>query len=143
MLVPVLPSNVTDYWPSFEGHIEKSLPPTASIIDVDVNQILYSLMIGSMQCWLFMDSKEQITKGFILTTSFRDVSDVGTLIIYCAIIFDKTTQVEWKEELGTLKKFAIHMKCDRIAAFIANKNILAILKEWGANTEFTYATLDV
>ena len=142
MLVLVLPDQVMSFWNSFEGHIEQSLPPIASVEGVDANQILYSLMIGSMQCWLYSDF-EQSTKGFILTTTFRDVTDIGTLLLYEVVIFDKEVQVEWKVELETMKKFALARDCRRIAAFIANKKVLSVLESWGVNTSFTFATLDL
>jgi hypothetical protein len=142
MLVLVLPSQVMDFWPIFEGHIERSLPPIASVPGVDVNQILYSLMVGSMQCWLYTNF-EQRMDGFILTTTFRDVTDIGTLLLYEVVIFNKEAQVEWKEELETIKKFATARNCRRIAAFIANKKVLSALESWGVNTSFTFATLDI
>lgn len=142
MLIPVLPSQITDYWPTFEGHIEQSLPPLADGDRTDANQILYSLMVGSAQCWLFTN-KEQELKGFVITATNKDISDVRTLILYCVVIFDKTASVEWAEELETLKKFALTRECSKIAAYVANEKVIKCLQDWGVSTSFIYATLDV
>jgi len=142
MLIIVQPSKVTDYWPTFEGHIEQSLPPTAQAPGVDANQILYSLMVGSAQCWLYTNAEQEL-KGFLITSTYADLSDVRTLMLYNVVVFDKTVQVDWAQEFETLRRFAIERRCNRIAAFIANEKIVEMLHKWGADTSFTYAVIDV
>ena len=139
MLVMLLPEQLTDYWMAFEGHVERSMPPLASEY-ADANQVLFSLMMGSSQCWVLMDQKQEV-KGFIITTTLLDISGVRTLIIYCAVIFDKTMSVDWKAELETMKKYAASRECVKLASFVANEKIIKALEAFGADTRFTFVTL--
>jgi hypothetical protein len=142
MLVLMLPSQTIDFWPMLEGHIERSLPPTASTPGADVNQVLYSMMVGKVRCWLLNNDKQE-TKGFILTTIFRDIIGVDTLLIYMAVMFDATYKLDFQGEFDTLKKYAASQGCSRISSFIANSKLIDALKAQGMNTSFTYVTFDL
>jgi hypothetical protein len=141
MLIQLLRTQVSDYWPLMEPHIVKSIPPLGS--SMGANQILYSLLIGMAQCWLFMDKNQEKTEGFIITTSITEISGTRTLLIYIAILLDKEAKVVWEEEFDTLKKYALDTQCTKIAAFVANEKIIAALEKQGANTKFTYVNMNL
>ena len=136
MLVMLLPDQIYERWDSMEGHIERSLPPVASA--VDVNQVLYSLLMGSAQCWVLMVNDEE--KGFLITTTLLELSNTRTLLIYCAIILDKEAKVDWADEYDTLKKFAGSRECSQIASFVDNEKVVEWLRNSGARcSTFVYA----
>lgn len=142
MLVAMLPSQVGDYWPFITKTLEDSLPPVASGTAYDLNQIMYSMMVGLMQGWVVMD-KEQANKGIVITTINRDHSGVATLIIYSAIILENTAANDWFSGYDTLVKFAHSKGCSKIGAYVKDKKILALLKEQDFETESVFAYKDI
>ena len=140
MLIRLLPEQIMARWQGLEGHVERSLPPIA--IGADANQVMYSLLMETSQCWTLVDKEEQ-DKGFLITTTFLDISDVRTLLVYEAVIFDKDFEVDWKAEFETLREFAKARSCHKVAAFVANRKVVDWLKDFGASTDFSYVCKDV
>ena len=138
MLVALLPSQVSDYWPLMKKDIEDSLPPIADWGPYDLNSILYSMMIGMMQVWLVND-KEQHTKGFVTTVILRDVSGVNTLLIYNVIAIENAPMSIWSDGYGTLRAYALSKGCSKIGAFVQNEKILKLLGEQDFETRFIFA----
>jgi len=144
MLVKLLPSQVTELWPLYKGHIEGSLPPTGDYGPIDMNSILSWLLIGQAQLWLFKDNKEQENKGFILTAIYGDISGVSTLMIYCMVLFDKTATVDWEKEYNTLRTYGNSKGCSKLAAFVKNeKAIDALSKNFEVDTRYVYAFMNI
>jgi hypothetical protein len=138
MLVALVPSQVSEYWSLMKKDIEDSLPPIADWGPYDLNNVLYALSVGLMQCWLVND-EEQKTKGFVTTAILRDLSGVSTLIVYNVIVLENTPISNWSSGYDTLTKFAHSKGCSKIGAFIQNEKILALLKDQDFETRFTFA----
>lgn len=138
MLVALLPSQISDYWPLMKKDIEDSLPPIADYGPYDLNNILYKMMAGFIIVWLVVD-KEQKTKGFVTTTILSDASGVRTLLIYNAIAIENAPLSIWKEGYETLRKYANSKGCSKIGAFIQNEKILQLLGEFDVDTRFVFA----
>jgi hypothetical protein len=138
MLVALLPSQISEYWPLMKGDINDSMPPIADWGPYDSNNILYALSAGLMQCWLVND-KEQKTKGFVTTAILRDISGVSTLLIYNAIVLENTSISDWSSGYDTLVKFASSKGCSKIGGFVQNEKILALLQDHDFETRFIFA----
>jgi hypothetical protein len=138
MLVALLPSQASDYWIILRDHINDSLPPIADWGPYDMNQILYSLMIGNMQCWLDMN-KEQILNGFVITTIMSDISGVRTLLLYNVVVLNKDAKTDFNSCYETLRLFALSKGCSKIGAFVMNEKVLALLQEHDVETRFVFA----
>jgi len=144
MLVQLLRTQISDYWPLIKPHVENHLPPVTDISHADTTQVLYCLMIGIMQCWLFVDKENQDKPlGFVLTAPMNDVTDVKTLLIYNVILLDKTAKVVWEEEYNTLSGFAKSLGCVKLAAFVENQKIISALEKVGADTRHRYVVLNI
>ncbi len=140
MLLPLLPTQVDEYWPLVRDYVEESLPPIAGK-GADISKILFGLMIGVMQMWLFTD-KEQKMKGFVITTMMQDMTDSFTLLVYCAVLMDKEAKASWEVEFEAMKLYAKSKGCTKIALYLANEKIVKLLKEQGFDVK-TYASIDV
>lgn len=143
MLLAVLPSQISEYWPMIEAEIKDDLPPIADYGPYDLNNILFHLMTNRMTCWLYMDSDQKEPKGFILTTVLNDLSGVRTLLVYAISVFDRATKVAWEKEFDTLRKFAGAVSCSKIGAFVMNKKVIEALEKAGAETRFVFAHFNV
>ena len=139
MLIQLLPTQVADKWSEMRDDIAGALPPTARH---DVNQVLFGLMVGVLQGWLLMDEKQEVTKGYLITTNMRDITDCVTTLIYCAILLDDTASVDIQAEFSTLKQYAKSRGSGRIGCFSSNPKLLERLKSVGF-TVAGYATVDV
>jgi hypothetical protein len=122
-------------------HVNDSLPPTADWGDYDMNFILSSLMIGNAQCWLEQDEKD--LNGFIITTIIRDISGVATLLLYNVVALNTAAKVDYKACFDTLKTFAISKGCSKIAAYVMNEKILAMMKAQDIETRFVFAHVNL
>mgnify|MGYP000856885733 CR=1 FL=1 len=137
MLVRILPVQTSDYWDLIKGDIAASMPPIADWGPYDPNQVLYALMVGAMHLWVFTD-KEQTPKGFITTSILKDVSGVGTLMIYNVIVVKNDAKGDWEADYKTLKDFALSRGCAKIGAFVANRKILDLLEAQDFDTRFVF-----
>lgn len=142
MLVTLLPEQVSDMWPILKGHIEDSMPPTGDWGPYDINNVLFNLLAGYAQIWLFKNSLQE-NQGFVTTTIMTDISGVRTLLIYNIIVIDKSAKVNWMQELETLKKYAHSRGCSKIGSFVMNQKALDILKEHDVETRFTFAHINI
>lgn len=142
MLIAMLPDQISNAWPLIKGHIEDSLPPTGDYGPYDTNNILYNLMFGNAQLWLYAN-KDQVNQGFVVTTIHNDISGVRWLFVYCVIIIDKEAKVDWQAEFETLKKFAHSRGCSKMGAYIMNQKLLDILKENDVETRFVFANINL
>lgn len=140
MLVQLLPEQVASRWPMIQEQVEKSLPPIATGANVD--SVYYSLLMERSQMWVLQD-KDEVDKGFLITTSFLDISEIRTLLIYEAVILDKKMKIDWSKEYATLKTFAKAHNCSHIAAFVANKRVVEWLQSVGAETKFSYVCAEL
>jgi hypothetical protein len=137
MLVRILPAQTSEYWDLIKGDIASSMPPIADWGPYDPTQVLYALMVGSMHLWIFTD-KEQNPKGFITTSIIKDVSGVGTLMLYNVIIVNSDAKGDWEADYKTLKDFALSRGCAKIGAFVANRKILDLLEAQDFDTRFVF-----
>jgi hypothetical protein len=142
MLVALLPEQVSDMWPILKGHIDDSLPPTADWGQYDMNTVLFNILAGYAQIWLYKN-KEQENQGFVTTTILNDISGVKTLLIYNMIVIDKSAKVDWLAELNTLKDFAHSRGCSKIGSYVMNPKILEIVKEHEVETRFVFAHMNI
>lgn len=142
MLVALLPEQVSDMWPILKGHIDDSLPPTGDWGPYDMNTILFNLLSGYAQIWLYKNDLQE-NQGFITTTIMNDISGVRTLLIYNIIVIDKSAKVDWIREFETLKTFAHSRGCSKIGSYVMNQKILNIIKEHDVETRFTFAYIDI
>jgi hypothetical protein len=136
MLVALLPEQISEFWPLLKGHIDDTLPPTGDYGSYDVNKILYNLLFGYAQLWLYNEG--EVNKGFIVTTIYDDISGVRSLIIYSMVVIDKTAKVDWQGEFETLRKYANSRGCSKVCSFVRNDKIVKALKEYGIDTQFTF-----
>ena len=139
MLIQLLPTQVADKWSDMRDDIASALPPTAGH---DVNQVLFGLMVGVLQGWILMDEKQEVTKGYLITTNMRDITECVTTLIYCAILLDETASVDVKAEFETLRTYAKSRGSEKIGCFSSNPKLLANLKRVGF-TVVGYATVDI
>ena len=139
MLIQLLPTQVADKWSDMRDDIASALPPTAGH---DVNQVLFGLMVGVLQGWLLTDEKQEVTKGYLITTNMRDITDCVTTLIYCAILLDTEASVDLQAEFDTLRQYAKSRGSEKIACFSSNPRLLERLKGAGF-TVVGYATVDV
>lgn len=142
MLVTMLPNQVSEMWPILKGHIEDTLPPTADYGNYNTENILWSVLTGYAQIWLYKNDKQE-NQGFVLTTIINDISGVRVLLIYNMVVIDKEAKVDWKKEFTTLRLYANSMGCAKIGAYVMNPKILNIVKEHNVETRFTFAFMNI
>ena len=142
MLVALLPEQISNMWPLLKGHIEDSLPPTADYGQYDTNNILYSLLTGNAQLWLFQNDKLE-SQGFVVTTIMSDISGVKTLLIYNMIVIDKEAKVDWLKEFATLRLFANSKGCSKLGSYIRNQKMLDVVKDYEVDTRYVFAFINI
>ena len=129
-------------WPLLKGHIEDSIPPTADWGNYDMETILWHVLTGYAQIWLYKNEKQE-NQGFVLTTILNDISGVRTLLIYNMVVIDKEAKVDWEKEFATLRLYANSKGCSKIGAFVSNSKILDIVKKHEVETRYTFAFINI
>jgi len=139
MITKLLPEDVSKYWDIISYGLERSLPPVANGVE-RMNNILASLLAGSMECWLGSEG-DQIA-GMMVTAVAEDVcSGTRDLMIYALYGYDKLPGELWVEGYSLVSRYAKSKNCGRITAYTNVPSLVEVAKKFGGDTQYTYITV--
>lgn len=143
MLIHFLPNQVAEHWDLLEFAIEQALPPMADDSPDKMNNILESMLIGKLQCWISVN-EDKLPEAVITTMILNDyASKTKTLLIYSAYAFDKTAALSWMEGFDTLFKYGKSKGCSAVTAFSNENKIINIAQKFGADISVRYLSFQI
>ena len=144
-LVRLLDQQIADAWPVIKYAVEQSVPPIAGESPEKMNNVLESLLLGKLQCWVTADSPEIKQFRTVLTTRINtdDTTGTKTLLIFSMFSFVPQSSEDIDQVHKTLVAFAKGNGCNRMLAYTQDENVLSIGRKYGMTTEWTMLTLDV
>lgn len=142
MLVKLTVDQIIENWEGIKGAIIASLPPTASVSSLGINNIYKKLLNDLMQAWAYEDNG--IVLAFIVTVISIDTgTEEKNLFIYSIQVTKTLSNDIWYEGLETLRKFADQQNCNRIIAFTNIPAIEKRVKDLGGRVDFKLVSLKV
>jgi hypothetical protein len=139
MITKLLPGDISEYWDIISYGLDRSLPPVANGTE-RMNNILASLLAGSMDCWIGSEGDKIV--GMMITAVSEDVcSGTRDLIIYALYGYNRLPGELWVKGYSLLSRYAKSKNCGRITAYTNVSSLIEISKRFGASTEYTYITV--
>jgi hypothetical protein len=71
----------------------------------------------------------------------EEVSLTKNLTVYCAHGFKIASSKDYAKMVKGIYKYAVSMKCDNIIMYVWNKKLLKLLREHGAEGNYTLVTI--
>lgn len=148
MLLRLLEPQINDYWQVIRYAVQNSVPPFTYDSPEKMNNIYDALLNGDMQCWVYLDPKDNGESpdldAVALTTVTQDgVSGVRNLEVYSLYGLAFMQDRAWQEGLQGLMEYAKGQKCHRIIAYSNVPRMIDVAKQLKANTDFTFIYWEV
>ena len=142
MLSKLTFEQISKYWEVIEYAIENSLPPITETADnpEKMQNILASLMNGSMQCWASYKRLEGGNKmeGILVTTTTLDYcSGTKSLLLYSVYAYEKLEKSSWLEGFEAIGKYARSIGCHTITAVSNSEDVIRAAKMVGGDASYT------
>ena len=137
MLNTVMPDKIEMYWPVIKWSLIESVPPTVGESEDFLNNILRSLLDGSMLAWVAWDwaddEQEKVTLYAVSVTQIlrEKLSDVKTILIYSIFGFRHIPNEIWVDAFTTLSKYGLANGCSRVACYTKNPQIVKLARMFG------------
>lgn len=142
MLIRLLPEQISYRWEIIKKTIVETSPPYADTSHEAMNNILMSLINGSLQCWIsVIDGKVDA----ILTTCIEEDihSKTKNLIIYSLYGMRMLTGRSYVEGITALNKYAIGEGCEAIIAITKEEKIIRVIERFGGDASWKYLRLPI
>jgi len=131
---------VGENWHIIRRAIKNSALPTADTGEDKMKNILDALLRGFAVCWV--DGKASAPTTVIVTSiSEEEISGTKNLLIYCAHAFLRLDSSVYLDMVRTLGSYAKGVQCDNVIAYVHNKKLVKLLKQYGAETNYTLAIM--
>lgn len=146
MLVRLLPDDIEKRWPLLKDALLKSLPAYTNGSADAVNNLLFALLDGTLQCWILVeyDEKEPVIRAVLTTTMIVDIpSGTKNLMIYSLTAFEVLSQEVLTDGYSALREFAKSNGCYKITAFTDIPRIIEMVKSVGGEASQTMIELEV
>lgn len=135
-LTRILPDQVTKHWEVISFAIENSLPPFAVRQSGVMNNVLESLLLGKLECWVATNKSGEIKA--IATTQILedDISKCKSLLLYSVYGFSDLDESIWKQSFKTVSQYARQKGCQKITCYTDLEYIKEMSKKF--NSEVRY-----
>ena len=140
MLVRLSGEEIGKRWEIIRKAIRASAMPTADTNDEKMSNIQKSLLSGKATCWVEGDKGSPRTL-VITSLAMEEVSLTRNLVIYCAHGFQLATSKDYAKMVKGIYKYAVSCKCDNVIMYVWNPKLVALLKKYGGEADYTLVTI--
>ncbi len=140
MLLRLLPEQISFRWNTIKQAIVEALPPYADTSHEAMNNVLMSLLNGSLQCWISVTDGK--TEAIATTYIEEDLhTKTKSLFIYSVYATRQTTGRSWVEAFEAIRKYAIGEGCKAIIAITKEPKIIKIVEKFGGDVGWRYVRI--
>lgn len=146
MLTKLLPDQIAKFWDIIKYALDESLPLIVIRNNDTMNNILASLLNGSLQCWVSYEKSEEkgTINGLIITTIAIDfASKTKNLLVYAAYAYKNNDLSVWKTGYETLAKWAKFRNCSNITAYSDNLRVIKLAKLLSGDVSQTFISIPI
>lgn len=146
MIIKLLPNQISNVWEYIRLGILNTPSPLMDVSPESIRNILRSLLIGEMQCWLAIkkiDGKDEVF-GYILTSIYTDIiSKTRLLNIYDIYAFRTIDKEIITAGLSAINGFAKANNCKKLTAYSDIGKIIDLATTLGFKTSARLLTMEV
>lgn len=129
MLLRLMSSEVTKYWPIIEESVKKTFTKEKIDTPEKLNSILRALLLEKLTCWFYKTDNK--IKGVILTAIMKDdFLGERNLLIY-SVYTRSSNAEEWYNSFDCFSKYGKSVGCKKIIFYTSDKRLLLITKHFG------------
>jgi len=138
----MLPGDVAKQWDVIRPALEITMSGDDTRSDMCMNNILQSLIGGTMHCWLLKDRDDSV-KIISTTTFFYDPAGKKYLFIYSIFGYSIVSLEQWKELFESWSRWAARNSCSGMMAYTDNSRLIRLVKHFGGSTNLSVVNLDI
>jgi len=143
MLVKLLPEQIPRVWSDIRLSVVEAYPPFIVLTEDALSNILKSLLIGAMDCWVIV-TEEKKAIGIILTSFNEDFcSGSRSLNVYSMWSSGGLTKKIWLDGWNTLTKYAKGKGCSLMVGYTNVPSIINLFRKMGGEAEMTFLRMEV
>ena len=142
MFVRLLPEQIAVRWDAIKHTIIESSPPYVDDSQEAMNNVLMSLLNGTLQCWVSVVDKQV---DMIVTTCIEEDfhSRTRNLLIYSLFGVRMLTGKSWVEGFDTMRKYALGEGCSAIIGITKEEKISRVVERLGGDAGWRYIRIPV
>lgn len=143
MLLQLTPEQVSKLWGIVKPAILNALPPFSSEKNYIGNNILDSLLIGKLQCWVsYKDGDLKTSDGIITTMVVQDdITGGKNLLIFSAFSFTVVDLKQYLEGFTAIREYAKKLGCESLVWYTENEKLIEKMKNLGNVASYHYCKL--
>ena len=136
---------IKENWEILWPLIEPNIPPIVGTDGMRSKKILGTILNDQVYLWaVHQDGNLDDAFGFILSSITHDVfSGKYSMFILSAATTSEGGNKEWTDAATELFSHAVRKGCSRMFGYTKNPQILELLRELHANTEYTFVYADI
>ena len=138
MLIKLTPEQIANNWDFLKKCIVDFSPLEARKAETPSNNILDSLLIDAMHCWVdgsIVDGKTTINAVVVTQILVNDQAGVRNLLVYSICGLHTGFSInQWKEGMMALAQFARKNKCQHIIGYTGNEHLIRLADRLGGDT---------
>ena len=143
MLVKLLPEQIARTWPDIRLSVIEAYPPIARFGEDTLNNVLKSLLVGTMEAWVVCND-ERKPIGILLTTFSEDFcSGTRSLVLYTLWTKGGTSKKIWLDGWNAMVKYAKSKGCTLITSYSDSPQILKMAELTGGETKMHFLRWEV
>ncbi len=140
MLIRLLPEQISHRWDMIKRTIAETSPPYADTSPGALNNILMSLLNGSLQCWISVVDGE--VDAIATTCIEEDIhSGARNVLMYSVFALRQTTSKSWIEAFEAIRKYARGERCEAMVLITKEPKIIKIAEKFGGDTGWRYVRI--
>jgi hypothetical protein len=150
MITKLLPNQISTSWPTIRELLYKNHPPSITINEQILANILEAALRNGLQVWVVHDSdlEENMSriKSIVVTTILTEpLSKLRSLLIY-GVITDYQAgdeRIDYIKEMESIRKYAKANDCSSITAYSDVPAVWNIVKKLGGNINNRFLIMEV
>lgn len=146
LVAKLLPEQISAFWDVIKYAIEQSLPPIVNDHPDKMNRILSAALRGTIEVWaeyVKEDEKAKFEAIMLTQMLYDEPSETRNMLIYCLYGYNPIDPGSWARTLAVIIKYAKEKRCNQLIAYSSIPHIINLARGLGANTDYTFISLNV
>jgi len=147
MIIRLSTEQISTHWEAIKDMLSKAIPDIPGQLANRDNNILRSLTIGELVCWVgykkLAEKQNEIICMLITRIIYDDITGVRSLLIYCLAGWETMELDFYDEGLKTLLDYSKEAGCFRILFYSEEPRILNVTTALGFNVDTRYGVYNI
>ena len=138
-MLRILPDQVAEQWNVIRPAIEASMPAYIRESETRMSNILTSIMVGNMDCWV-IEEGDRTAQAILLTLFTMDPAGDKSLCVYSMYGYERVTIDIWKEVVECMAKWGRANGCFSVTVYSENPKMVGALERYTVSERTSFLT---